>query len=146
MALLHHLKIGRSGFYEPRGHSDSLNTTAVTVAETCETPVMIVRDVSWLWRSAYNCAIQACSEWEDREGQISDIFDAARRVSGFFRNILPALNAVVAFRALRTTYAGRGGSVNLRLLGECLVRICLGSWYVPSLDLPKEGKTTSDFA
>ncbi|KAG2072988.1 SPO22-domain-containing protein [Suillus decipiens] len=62
VALLHHLKI------------------AVTVAETCEQPAMLARDISWLWRTAYNCAIQACSDWEDREDQISDIFDAARRL------------------------------------------------------------------
>ncbi|KAG1855968.1 meiosis protein SPO22/ZIP4 like-domain-containing protein [Suillus subluteus] len=61
-ALLHHLKI------------------AVTVAESCEQPAILARDVSWLWRTAYNCAIQACSDWEDREDQISDIFDAARRL------------------------------------------------------------------
>ncbi|KIK46084.1 hypothetical protein CY34DRAFT_22194 [Suillus luteus UH-Slu-Lm8-n1] len=62
VALLHHLKI------------------AVTIAESCEQPAMLARDVSWLWRTAYNCAIQACSDWEDREDQISDIFDAARRL------------------------------------------------------------------
>lgn len=61
-ALLHHLNI------------------AVTVAESCEQPAMLSRDVSWLWRTAYNCAIQACSDWEAREDQISDIFDAARRL------------------------------------------------------------------
>ncbi|KAG2135130.1 meiosis protein SPO22/ZIP4 like-domain-containing protein [Suillus clintonianus] len=64
-SLLHHLKI--------------VDVAAVTVAESCEQPAMLVRDVSWLWRTAYNCAIQACSDWEDRENQISDIFDAARR-------------------------------------------------------------------
>lgn len=62
VALLHHLKI------------------AVTVVESCEQPAILARDVSWLWRTAYNCAIQACSDWEDREDQISDIFDAARRL------------------------------------------------------------------
>ncbi|KAG2053918.1 SPO22-domain-containing protein [Suillus hirtellus] len=61
-ALLHHLNI------------------AVTITESCEQPAMLSRDVSWLWRTAYNCAIQACSDWEDREDQISDIFDAARRL------------------------------------------------------------------
>ncbi|OJA21094.1 hypothetical protein AZE42_07730 [Rhizopogon vesiculosus] len=65
-ALVHYLKI------------------AVTVAESSETPAMIIRDISWLWRSAYNCAIQACSDWEDREGQISDIFDAARLLLEFY--------------------------------------------------------------
>ncbi|KAG1746972.1 meiosis protein SPO22/ZIP4 like-domain-containing protein [Suillus lakei] len=63
-----------------RKYSNAMNVAAVTVAESCEQPAMLVRDISWLWRTAYNCAIQACSDWEDREDQISDIFDAARRL------------------------------------------------------------------
>ncbi|KAG1741872.1 meiosis protein SPO22/ZIP4 like-domain-containing protein, partial [Suillus paluster] len=66
--------------FEPLGHSNAVHVVAVTVVESCEQPAMIVRDISWLWRTAYNCAIQACSDWEDREDQISDIFDAARRL------------------------------------------------------------------
>lgn len=111
-ALVHYLKI------------------AVTVAESSETPAMIVRDISWLWRSAYNCAIQACSDWEDREGQISDIFDAARLVSHFLIIIIFRLNSVAASRVLHTTCTCGRGQHNLRLLGECLVRIGLGPCYV----------------
>ncbi|KAG1908825.1 uncharacterized protein F5891DRAFT_1180389 [Suillus fuscotomentosus] len=86
-ALLHHLNI------------------AVTVAESCEQPAMLSRDVSWLWRTAYNCAIQACSDWEDREDQISDIFDAARRVSDFLTTILPGVNQITQLLELYTLHA-----------------------------------------
>ncbi|TDL22344.1 hypothetical protein BD410DRAFT_821261 [Rickenella mellea] len=38
---------------------------------------MIVKDVSWLWRTAYNTAVQGCSNWEHAEEQVADLFDAA---------------------------------------------------------------------
>ncbi|KAK0475156.1 hypothetical protein IW261DRAFT_1595606 [Armillaria novae-zelandiae] len=38
---------------------------------------LIRKDVSWLWRTAFNCAVQGCSEWECEE-RISDLFDIAR--------------------------------------------------------------------
>ncbi|KAK0440725.1 hypothetical protein EV421DRAFT_1814595, partial [Armillaria borealis] len=41
---------------------------------------LITKDVSWLWRTAFNCAVQGCSEWEGSgcEERISDLFDIAR--------------------------------------------------------------------
>jgi hypothetical protein len=42
---------------------------------------IIQKDVSWLWRTAYNCAVQGCSEWEGCGEQISELFDMARIVS-----------------------------------------------------------------
>jgi hypothetical protein len=74
-----------------------VNVTAVTIAESCEQPALLARDVSWLWRTAYNCAIQACSDWEDREDQISDIFDAARRVSDFLIDVFLGLITLRSF-------------------------------------------------
>jgi len=41
---------------------------------------LISRDVSWLWRTAYNCAVHGCSEWERCEGRISDLFDVSHSV------------------------------------------------------------------
>lgn len=41
---------------------------------------LVIRDIAWLWRAAYNCAIQGCSEWEHAESTVSDIFDIARQV------------------------------------------------------------------
>ncbi|RXW17117.1 hypothetical protein EST38_g8741 [Candolleomyces aberdarensis] len=39
---------------------------------------LIMKDISWLWRSAYNSAVQGCSEWEDCPEQIAELFDIAR--------------------------------------------------------------------
>ncbi|KAH8111444.1 meiosis protein SPO22/ZIP4 like-domain-containing protein [Phellopilus nigrolimitatus] len=40
-----------------------------------KTAPFIAKDVSWLWRTAYNAAVQGCSDWEHAESQIADLFD-----------------------------------------------------------------------
>ncbi|KAK2464868.1 hypothetical protein APHAL10511_002944 [Amanita phalloides] len=42
----------------------------------CEQKVfaLINKDISWLWRTAYNYAVQGCSEWKHCEDQISELF------------------------------------------------------------------------
>ncbi|KAJ8703329.1 sporulation-specific protein 22, variant 2 [Pleurotus ostreatus] len=55
--------------------------TAKTLTEAACTQKafsIINKDVSWLWRTAYNAAIQACTEWEDANEKISDLFEIAR--------------------------------------------------------------------
>ena len=37
--------------------------------------------MSWLWKSAYNCAVQGCSEWECDREQISELFDIVKEVT-----------------------------------------------------------------
>ena len=37
--------------------------------------------MSWLWKSAYNCAVQGCSEWECDGEQISELFDIVKEVT-----------------------------------------------------------------
>ncbi|KAJ7691310.1 hypothetical protein B0H17DRAFT_855264, partial [Mycena rosella] len=39
---------------------------------------LIIKDVSWLWRTAYNCAVQGSAEWEQNEERISELFEVAR--------------------------------------------------------------------
>lgn len=51
---------------------------------------MIIKDVSWLWRTAYNCAVQGCSEWADSDEQVSELFDISRQVCSLvFRSVAP---------------------------------------------------------
>ncbi|KAG0701956.1 meiosis protein SPO22/ZIP4 like-domain-containing protein [Suillus ampliporus] len=93
-ALLHHLKI------------------AVTVVESCEQPAIIVRDISWLWRTAYNYAIQACSDWEDREDQLSDIFDAARRLLELYIRHAPVgVDQAIYVYLVNASFASASGRV-----------------------------------
>ncbi|KAJ4485242.1 hypothetical protein J3R30DRAFT_3282666 [Lentinula aciculospora] len=39
---------------------------------------LIIKDVSWLWRTAYNCAVQGCSDWDGFQEQISALFDISK--------------------------------------------------------------------
>lgn len=43
----------------------------------------VTKDISWLWRTAYNCAVQGCSEWENTEDEVAELFDIARLVCYF---------------------------------------------------------------
>ncbi|KAI9445576.1 hypothetical protein H4582DRAFT_2125818 [Lactarius indigo] len=38
----------------------------------------IIKDISWLWRTAYNCAIQGCTEWDNAEERVPPLFGASR--------------------------------------------------------------------
>lgn len=41
---------------------------------------VIARDISWLWRMAYNSAVKGCSTWECPDDLVSDLFDISREV------------------------------------------------------------------
>ncbi|KAF8919157.1 hypothetical protein CPB85DRAFT_1429788 [Mucidula mucida] len=50
----------------------------VETARTQKSINLISKDLSWLWRTAYNCAVHGCSEWAANHERISDLFDMAR--------------------------------------------------------------------
>ncbi|KAG6819251.1 hypothetical protein H0H93_013770, partial [Arthromyces matolae] len=54
------------------------NRTLAEAACSEKAMSLISKDVSWLWRTAYNCAVQGCSEWERCEERIANLFDIAR--------------------------------------------------------------------
>ncbi|THH12968.1 hypothetical protein EW146_g7196 [Bondarzewia mesenterica] len=41
---------------------------------------IVIKDISWLWRTAYNCAIQGCSEWDNAEDKVPRLFDLSREL------------------------------------------------------------------
>ncbi|KAF8880917.1 meiosis protein SPO22/ZIP4 like-domain-containing protein [Gymnopilus junonius] len=41
---------------------------------------LVYKDISWLWRTAYNCAVQGCTDWENAGEQISELFDIAKEM------------------------------------------------------------------
>ncbi|THU92597.1 hypothetical protein K435DRAFT_726088 [Dendrothele bispora CBS 962.96] len=55
-------------------------TAKVLADAACEQKAiaLVIKDISWLWRTAYNCAVQGCSEWEGYQDQISTLFDLAK--------------------------------------------------------------------
>ncbi|KAI0063230.1 hypothetical protein BV25DRAFT_1899548 [Artomyces pyxidatus] len=41
---------------------------------------MVMKDISWLWRTAYNCAAQGCTEWENAEVRVPALFEVSREL------------------------------------------------------------------
>ncbi|KAF9231600.1 hypothetical protein BU15DRAFT_68195 [Melanogaster broomeanus] len=56
------------------------NAKALVETVTHENAALMIRDISWLWRTAYNCAIEGCSNWDNHGEQVSDAFDIAREL------------------------------------------------------------------
>ncbi|KIY53662.1 SPO22-domain-containing protein [Fistulina hepatica ATCC 64428] len=38
---------------------------------------VIMKDISWIWRTAYNSAVQGCAEWVDHGDRVSELFRLA---------------------------------------------------------------------
>ncbi|KAI1789167.1 meiosis protein SPO22/ZIP4 like-domain-containing protein [Ganoderma leucocontextum] len=71
-----------------------------------------VRDISWLWRTAYNTAVQGCTEWENHEDGVSDLFDIARQLLESYMKF-PAVDAEMGFHVflINASFAGAAGRV-----------------------------------
>jgi hypothetical protein len=65
------------------GSSDTPRIAKALAKSACEQKAfpLINKDVSWLWRTAYNCAVQGCSEWQECEEQIAELFAITKGVS-----------------------------------------------------------------
>ncbi|KAF8637477.1 hypothetical protein AX16_010805 [Volvariella volvacea WC 439] len=50
---------------------------------------LIIKDVSWLWRTAYNTAVLSCTEWEGSPEQTPEMFDIARELLETCRQASP---------------------------------------------------------
>ncbi|KAL5518460.1 SPO22 [Sanghuangporus vaninii] len=62
----------------------------VNTAVTGKNAPLIAKDVSWLWRTAYNIALQGCSEWRDAEIQIGEIFELSYELAHAYSRIAVA--------------------------------------------------------
>ncbi|KAA1468362.1 hypothetical protein DENSPDRAFT_459873 [Dentipellis sp. KUC8613] len=54
----------------------------------------ILKDVSWLWRTAYNCAIEGCSDWHDAERKTPILFDIVIELLEAYSQTQAPLNEV----------------------------------------------------
>ncbi|KAK0506685.1 hypothetical protein EDD18DRAFT_1059774, partial [Armillaria luteobubalina] len=75
---------------------------------------LITKDISWLWRTAFNCAVQGCSEWEGSgcEERISDLFDIARDVSNRASSTSPVdVDAEVYLHLIIASFSGVSGRI-----------------------------------
>ncbi|KAL1952366.1 hypothetical protein VTO73DRAFT_1515 [Trametes versicolor] len=84
----------------------------VTALEAKQASAVGTKDVSWLWRTAYNTAVQGCSEWENREDSISDLFDVSRQLLQIYTRC-PAVDtdAELQMFLINASFAGAAGRV-----------------------------------
>lgn len=52
----------------------------IEAASAKKASALVAKDMAWLWRAAYNCAVQGCSDWPECELLIADLFDLSRQV------------------------------------------------------------------
>lgn len=60
------------------GHFRTAQTICESALKKKELPI-IAKELSWLWRTAYNIAVQGCTDWDPGfEEQLADLFDLSR--------------------------------------------------------------------
>ncbi|KAI5992509.1 hypothetical protein EDD15DRAFT_2197080 [Pisolithus albus] len=95
-------------------------SSAKTLVETvaCENVALVIRDLSWLWRTAYNCAIDGCSNWDNHGEEVSSAFDIARQLLELYiaktlTEVEPSTYVYIA----NASFAATSGRVRERLSG-----------------------------
>lgn len=91
---------------------------------------LISKDLSWLWRTAYNCAVQGCYEWDSTSEQITELFNIAREVKilyYFIGNPNSDMNLSYwkfpALRRLSVRMPNHGSTLRKPLLLLCPVKV-----------------------
>ncbi|KAH9947352.1 meiosis protein SPO22/ZIP4 like-domain-containing protein [Amylocystis lapponica] len=91
---------------------DHFATATALVADLAarRSATMVAKDISWLWRTAYNCAIQGCSEWEDSEEKVAELFDIARQLlEAYCTSVLSDVDAEVQVHIINASFAAVAG-------------------------------------
>jgi len=50
------------------------------MAASQKTASLIIKDISWLWRTAYNAGVQGCADWADAGDKVTELFSIASEV------------------------------------------------------------------
>ncbi|KAJ7585355.1 meiosis protein SPO22/ZIP4 like-domain-containing protein [Mycena floridula] len=93
---------------------EHFRTAKILVDEVCAQKAvsMIIKDISWLWRTAYNCAVQGCAEWEGCEERISTLFDIARDLLEACCQASPVdMDADLYLHLINASFSGVSGRV-----------------------------------
>ncbi|KAF8139351.1 meiosis protein SPO22/ZIP4 like-domain-containing protein [Mycena galopus ATCC 62051] len=101
------------------------------VASAQKAIALIIKDVSWLWRTAYNCAVQGCAEWERSEIRISQLFEVARDLlticcdaspvdvdADLYLHLINASFSGVSGRIFASRSSTAGGAIDINVLRE----------------------------
>ncbi|EGN94196.1 hypothetical protein SERLA73DRAFT_115156 [Serpula lacrymans var. lacrymans S7.3] len=88
------------------------NAKTWVASASAENSALVIKDISWLWRTAYNCAIQGCSDWQEDEEQIPEMFDVSRQLLGLFTaNSLVEVDANTHMYTINASFAAIAGRV-----------------------------------
>ncbi|KAF7317365.1 hypothetical protein HMN09_00472800 [Mycena chlorophos] len=82
-------------------------------ASTQKALPLIIKEISWLWRTAYNSAVQCCAEWEQgNEVRISQLFEVARDLLTMCCEATPLdVSADVYLHLINATFSAVSGRV-----------------------------------
>ncbi|EDR10149.1 uncharacterized protein LACBIDRAFT_318203 [Laccaria bicolor S238N-H82] len=73
---------------------------------------LIFKDVSWLWQTAYNCAVQGCSDQDNAGEQISELFDISRELLEACCNASPVdVDSESRLHLVNASFAAMSGQV-----------------------------------
>ncbi|RDX43939.1 hypothetical protein OH76DRAFT_1128530 [Lentinus brumalis] len=84
----------------------------VTALESKQNTAIGTKEVSWLWRTAYNTAVQGCSEWDNQEDSVSDLFDISRQLLEIYLRF-PVVESEAGLHVflINASFAGAAGRV-----------------------------------
>ncbi|PCH33182.1 hypothetical protein WOLCODRAFT_93070 [Wolfiporia cocos MD-104 SS10] len=93
------------------GHFNAARTLITELSARANVTV-VFKDVSWLWRTAYNRAIQGCSEWTESEEYVSELFDVARQLLEAYRDsALADVDVEIHVHIINASFAAVAGKV-----------------------------------
>ncbi|KAF7969735.1 hypothetical protein HWV62_26088 [Athelia sp. TMB] len=73
---------------------------------------LVVKDISWLWRTAYNTAVQGCSEWDNSETALTDLFQVATELlTVYCDTVLVDVDADVYLHLINASFSAITGRV-----------------------------------
>lgn len=99
---------------------DNEAAALVNAASADQKSTIITKDISWLWRTAYNSAVQGCSDWGNTELQVTGLFHIAAEVIFRRRQRNSVINPNTAsYCLLRRDIGGTRG----RCLCSCYQRL-----------------------
>ncbi|KZP32796.1 SPO22-domain-containing protein [Athelia psychrophila] len=84
----------------------------VEQAVTVQKASLVIKDISWLWRTAYNTAVQGCSEWESSETLVTDLFQiAAELITVYCDAVLVDVDRDVYLHLINASFSAITGRV-----------------------------------
>ncbi|KAJ7791757.1 meiosis protein SPO22/ZIP4 like-domain-containing protein [Mycena olivaceomarginata] len=112
--LISHFHTGVCAIYLMASRLTATHPAKVLAEAACaqKAIALIIKDVSWLWRTAYNCAVQGCAEWERSEARISKLFEVARDLLTTCCDASPVdVDADLYLHLINASFSGVSGRV-----------------------------------